>query len=203
MTATPTVQVTDVRTPADRYTAVAITLHWLIAILILTNIGLAWYFGTLTGLDQVPPIQLHKSIGITVLLLTTLRILWRFVSPPPPMPADVKGWERFVAQAVHGLFYVIMLGMPLTGWAMVSASPLIHVFPIRLYHLVPWPAIGPLTTLPHDQMKSAHKVLAQSHGLLALLAYALIVLHVGAALLHQFVRRDAIAARMIPFLRRT
>ena len=201
MTATPTAQVTDVRTPADRYTAVAITLHWLIAILILTNIGLAWYFGTLTGLDQVPPIQLHKSIGITVLLLTVLRILWRFVSPPPPMPADVKGWERFVAQAVHGLFYVIMLGMPLTGWAMVSASPLIRVFPIKLYYTVPWPAIGPLTTLPHAQMKAAHKAMETSHELLAYTAYGLIVLHVGAALMHQFVRRDVIVSRMIPFLK--
>jgi cytochrome b561 len=188
--------------PRDRYTAVAITLHWLIAALILSNIALAWYFGTLTGLERTEPTQWHKSIGITVLLLSVLRLGWRLVSPPPPLPADVKGWEKFVAQAVHVLFYVIMLGMPLTGWAMVSASPLIHVFPIRLYHLIPWPAIGPLTTLPHDQMKAAHKVLAQSHGLLALLAYALIVLHVGAALMHQFVRRDAIAARMLPFLRR-
>jgi cytochrome b561 len=186
----------------DRYSAVAIVLHWLIAALILTNIGLAWYFDDLTGLARVAPTQLHKSIGITVLLLSVLRLGWRLVSRPPPSPAGTAPWERLLAGAVHGLFYVVMLGLPLTGWAMVSASPLIHVFPIKLYDVVPWPAIGPLTSLPHDQMKSAHKALALSHGLLGKLTYGLIVLHVGAALMHQFVRRDVIVSRMIPFLRR-
>ncbi|HEX7761208.1 MAG TPA: cytochrome b [Caulobacteraceae bacterium] len=185
----------------DRYSAGAITLHWLIAALILGNIALAWYFNTLTGLERTEPTQWHKSIGITVLLLTVLRLAWRFIAPAPPLPAGVTGGEKLVAQAVHVLFYVIMLGLPLTGWAMVSASPLIHVFPIRLYHLIPWPAIGPLTTLPHDQMKRAHKLFNTGHELLAYLAYVLVVLHVGAALMHQFVRRDVIVSRMIPFLR--
>ncbi len=185
----------------DRYGAVAITLHWLIAALILGNIALAWYFNTLTGLERTEPTQWHKSIGITVLLLSLLRLGWRIIAPAPPLPADVKGWEKFVAQAVHVLFYVFMLGMPLTGWALVSSSPLIHVYPIRLYHLIPWPAIGPLTTLPHDQMKSAHRLAGAGHELLAYMAYVLIVLHVGAALMHQFVRRDVIVSRMIPFLR--
>lgn len=185
-----------------RYAGVAIALHWLIAILLLGNIGLAWYFNTLTGLDRVEPTQLHKSIGITVLLLSVLRLAWRLAVKPPPLPAGTPAWEGLAAGTVHTLFYVIMLGMPLTGWAMVSASPLIHAFPIRLYGLVEWPAIGPLTTLPHDQMRATHKALESSHGLLAKLAYGLVVLHVGAALMHQFVRRDAIASRMIPFMRR-
>ena len=83
---------------------------------------------------------------------------------------------------VYVLFYVVMIGMPLTGWAMSSASLLIHIYPITLYGLVPWPAIGPLTTLPAAQMHSAHEAFQTAHGLLADLAYALIVLHVGAAL---------------------
>lgn len=188
-------------TPA-RYAGVAIALHWLIALLILGNIGLAWYFNTLTGLDRVAPTQLHKSIGITVLILSVLRLAWRLSVKPPPLPAGTPVWERLAAGAVHTLFYVIMLGLPLTGWAMVSASPLIHAFPIKLYGLTEWPAIGPLTTLPPDQMHATHKALEASHGLLAKLTYVLVVLHVGAALMHQFVRRDVIAARMIPFLRR-
>ena len=72
----------------DRYSAVAIALHWLIAALTLTNIGLAWYFDDLTGLARVAPTQLHKSIGITVLLLSLLRLGWRLVSRPPPLPAS-------------------------------------------------------------------------------------------------------------------
>jgi cytochrome b561 len=189
-------------TSKDRYSAAAITLHWLIALLILSNIGLAWYFNTLTGLDRVAPTQLHKSIGITVLLLTLLRVGLRLTMRPPPLPSDTAPWEAFVAKAVHLLFYVVLLGLPLTGWFMVSASPLIHVFPIKLYGLVEWPAIGPLTTLPRAQMHETHEAFETAHGLLAKLTYVLIVLHVGAALMHQFVRRDVIVSRMIPFLRR-
>jgi cytochrome b561 len=186
--------------PLTRYNALAMSLHWLIAILLITNIALAWYFNTLTGLPKIAPTQLHKSIGITILLFSLARLAWRFIAPPPPLPASVVGWERWAAGAVYVLFYVVMIGMPLTGWALSSASRLIHVYPITLFGLVPWPAIGPLTVLPAPQMHSAHAAFVIAHHLLAKLAYGLIVLHVAAALRHQFIRRDDVAARMIPFL---
>ncbi|MBV9509368.1 MAG: cytochrome b [Caulobacteraceae bacterium] len=186
----------------DRYSAVAIALHWTIALLILGNIGLAWWFNTLHGEAAIGPVQLHKSIGVTVLILSVLRVAWRLAFPPPKLPGYVPGWERGLAHLTHFGFYLIMLGSPLTGWAMSSASPLIKVFPIRLFGVVPWPAMGFLTSLPHDQMKAAHHVLETSHGLLAKLAYVLIVLHVAGALKHQFISRDDVVARMIPFLRR-
>ena len=188
-------------TSQSRYNTVAMSLHWLIAALLITNIGIAWYFNTLPRAASIAPIQLHKSIGITILLLSVLRLAWRFISPPPPLPASVVGWERVAAHTAYVLFYVVMLGMPLSGWAMTSASPLIHVFPITLYKVIPWPAIGPLTTLPHAQMKQAHDLFQATHGLLAKLAYALIVLHVLAALRHQFIKRDEVVSRMIPFVR--
>lgn len=186
----------------DRYSTVAIALHWTIALLIISNIGLAWYFNTLHGEAAAGPVQLHKSIGITVLLLSVARLTWRLIVPPPSLPAYVPGWERGLAHATHFGFYLIMLGSPLTGWAMSSASPLIHIFPITLYGVVPWPAMGFLTNLPHDQMKSAHHLLEASHGLLAKLAYVLIALHVAGALKHQFISRDDVVVRMIPFLKR-
>ena len=186
----------------DRYSTVAISLHWVIALAILTNIGIAWYFNTLHGAAKIEPVQLHKSIGITVLVLSTLRLGWSLAVPAPKLPAYVTGWEKWLAQAVHVGFYVIMFGMPLSGWALSSASPLIHVFPIVLFHTVPWPAIGPLTTLPHDQMKQAHEAFAAAHGLLAKLAYVLVALHVAGALKHQFISNDDVVARMIPFLPR-
>ncbi len=185
----------------QRYSSVAILLHWIIALSIITNIGIAWYFNTLHGLAQVPPIQLHKSIGITVLVLSVIRLGWRLAVPAPVLPAYVTGWEKWAAKTVHVGFYVIMLGLPLSGWAMSSASPFIHTYPIVLFHTIPWPAITPLTTLPHDQMKQAHEVFEAAHGLLAKLAYVLIVLHVGGALKHQFIGRDDVVARMIPFLK--
>jgi cytochrome b561 len=188
-------------TPNVRYDAVAMSLHWLIAALLVANIALAWYFNTLVGLQRIAPTQLHKSIGITILLLSVLRLAWRIARPPPPLPADVRGWERFAAASVHVLFYVVMLGMPLTGWAFTSASRLIRAFPITLYGLAPWPAIGALTRLAPAPMHQAHRLFLTGHVLLADLAYALIALHVAAALRHQFIRRDGVMARMIPFLR--
>ncbi|HZK99011.1 MAG TPA: cytochrome b/b6 domain-containing protein [Caulobacteraceae bacterium] len=183
-----------------RYNAVAIALHWLIAALLIANIGLAWYFNTLSGLAKVPPTQLHKSIGVTILLLSVLRLAWRLVNPPPPLPGSVKGWERLAAETVYVLFYGVMIGMPLSGWALSSASRLIGVYPITLFGLVHWPAIDPLTHLPTAQMHRAHTVFDTTHKLLAKLAYALIALHLAAALRHQFLKRDEVMGRMVPFL---
>ena len=189
------------RSNGVRYNGVAMTLHWIIAALLITNILLAWYFNTLNGAAKIPPVQLHKSIGITVLVLSVLRLVWRLVAPPPSLPASVVPWERMAAGTVYVLFYVVMIGMPLTGWALSSASPLILVYPIKLYGVIPWPAIGYLTHLPHDQMKSAHTTFVTLHGLGAKLAYALIVLHVLAATRHWLLLRDGVAGRMVPFLR--
>ena len=192
---------TPARAPRSTYSAVAITLHWLIALGMLTNIGLAWYFGTLPRAAQVAPVQLHKSIGSTVLLLTVIRIAWRLLNAPPPLPATMRPWEKWAARTNHVLFYLLMLAMPLSGWAMVSASPLIKVHPTVLYWTLPWPTFPFLPTDP-DQLHAEHKLFGATHELLAWLAYASILLHVAAALKHQIIDRDDVVARMIPFLRR-
>ncbi len=200
MTATISAAPAVPRPPRSRYSSVAIGLHWLIAALMLSNIGLAWYFNTLKGPAEVAPLMLHKSIGITVLLLTLVRIAWRFVDPPPKLPDTLQPWEKWGAIASHGIFYGLMLALPLSGWAMVSASPLIKVHPTVLYGLAPWPAL-PFPGLDSDGLHAARKVFKNTHGLLAWVAYATIVLHVAAALKHQFFDRDDVMARMVPFLR--
>jgi cytochrome b561 len=182
------------------YSGVAIALHWLIAGLIIANIGLAWWFNTLKGPAEVAPLALHKSIGITVLLLSLVRIGWRFTSAPPPLPAYMRPWERWLAKATHLVFYLLMLGLPLSGWAMVSASPLIKVHPTVLFGVIPWPAL-PYPGLDSDQVHAARKLFGAGHSLLAKVAYAAIVLHVAGALKHQIVDRDDMLGRMIPFLR--
>jgi cytochrome b561 len=107
--------------------------------------------------------------------------------------------EQRLAQLVHVLFYVVMIGMPLTGWAMRSASSLHHILPIRLFAL-PWPTIPPLADLTGSAAQAAEHRFQTAHGLLAKLAYVLVVLHVGGALRHQFISRDLVVARMVPFL---
>lgn len=187
----------------SRYDTVAMSLHWLIAVLILTNIALAWYFNTLHGLAKVGPTQIHKSVGMTVLALTLVRLAWRLAAAAPPLPASMPRWERTASHVVHLLFYVVMIGMPLTGWALSSASRLIAVYPITWFGLFQIPAIGPLAALPPDRMKSAHHLYTTAHELGAKLVYALIVVHVGAALRHQFIRGDEVLWRMVPFLGRS
>ena len=202
MTQSQTAAVAGMTAAPPRYHAGAIILHWLIAVLLLSNIGIAWYFNTLHGDVKIPPVQLHKSIGITILILSVVRLGWRLAYPPPRAPAYFRGWQKRLSEVVHVGLYVVMIGMPLSGWIFSSASPLIRVYPITLFNIVPWPAIGPLTDLPHDQMKAVHGVFTGVHEWLAKGAYGLIVLHVAGALKHQFIDRDGMAGRMIPFLAR-
>ena len=180
-----------------RFSPVAIVLHWTIAALMLTNIVLAWRFnGLKAGLRWYELIQLHKSIGITVLLLTVLRLLWRLVHPPPAYPPEMKRWEKAAASAVHWGFYGLMVGLPITGWLMVSASP--KNLPTLLYKKVPWPHIGAIHHLPIEQRQHLTDLFSGAHEALTYVAYVLIVLHVGAALRHQFFTRDRVLWRMLP-----
>jgi cytochrome b561 len=181
------------------YSAVAIGFHWLIAALMLTNIALAWYFGSLTYPENVPPIQLHKSIGITVLLLTLLRIAWRIGHRPPPLPDHMARWERWAARGTHYLFYLLMLAMPLSGWAMVSSSPLLRAHPTVLFGVVPWPTL-PFNQIDPDTLHGLSKLFRKTHDTLALVAYVTIALHVAAALKHHLIDRDDVLTRMLPLL---
>ena len=108
-------------TPRDRYTRVAIALHWAIAALIVLNLGIG-----LSMAGWPPPIRavalmLHASSGLTVLALSVARIVWRLLNEPPPYPAGMKPWERHTAHLAHFLLYAAMVLMPLTGWAILSA----------------------------------------------------------------------------------
>ena len=182
---------------AGRYATVAIVLHWLIALLIVLQVSLAWRMGGKPTPESFAVFQLHKSIGITVLLLSLIRLGWRLVNPPPPEPAGLKRWERRLSQAVHWGFYAIMIGMPLTGWLTVSASRI--EIPTLLYGVVHWPSLPGITELAPAAKKTAHLIGERGHGLLALGIYGLFVLHVGGALKHQlFDRQTPILPRMAP-----
>lgn len=187
----------------SRYSSVAMLFHWTIAVLILWNVWLAWQMEDLHGPAKTAVVQLHKSIGITVLVLSVLRLGWRLTHRAPLLNPDLKAWERALARAVHWLFYVFMIGMPLTGWIMTSASPRIKVFPIRPFDLFTWPAFPWVSDLPRDQMRQIHEAFEFVHtDVLKLLFYGLFVLHVLGALKHQFIDRDGELGRMIPFLPR-
>lgn len=188
-------------TTVTRYSTVAIVLHWAIALLLISNIGLAWTFENIPkGLATFRIVQLHKSTGILVLLLSLLRLGWRLAHPAPPYPAGLTAWEKVSARIVHWGFYGVMIGMPISGWIMSSASK--TNIPLLLYGLVPWPSLGFVHGAPAAAKHLWGARAEFVHNTLAKLAYGLIVLHVGAALKHQFIDRDVIMARMAPFPRR-
>ena len=188
-------------TPNDefaRFNYVAIFFHWTIAALIFTNILIAWQFPMVRGPLRYFAFQTHKSIGITVLLLSVLRLLWRAVNTLPPFPKTMRAWEKEASKIVERGFYFIMLALPLTGWALVSASSL--QVPTMLFGIVHWPDVPLIGALPFEQKLGVYSVAVEAHHLLAKLTYALIALHVLAALRHQFIKRDTVLARMIPLL---
>lgn len=169
-----------------RYSAVARWLHWLIAIFVILNI--------VTGLghDALPRDQrgvvmaFHFSSGITVLALTVLRILWRIGHKPPPLPAGMSGWQVGLARGTHWAFYALMIVLPLSGWIMVSSAP----FPIQWFGLVALPKFG---VTREDAISG---VAGEGHEILGFLMAGLVVLHIGAALWHQFGLKDNLLARM-------
>ena len=97
---------------STRYSNTAIILHWLIAALLIFEVGLGLRMEDATGAAKFAAFQLHKSVGITILLLVAFRLVWRFKRRPPGL--DASGWERLSAQVVHGLFYVLLFALPLS-----------------------------------------------------------------------------------------
>ncbi len=174
---------------ALRYGSVAMFLHWTIALLLVGNICLGLYFSDLPRSDPTlfPLAQIHKSIGLTVLVLSIARVLWRLVNPVPPLPSDMSPGLKFVARATHFLLYVLIVAIPLTGWLMVSTSRL--GLPTPFFFLFDWPSLPRIGE--HEQWETAHVVLAWS-------AIVLVPIHVAGALYHHFVRRDTVLKRMLP-----
>lgn len=156
----------------QRYSRAAIALHWAIAALLAFQLGLGWRMVDLGSAGAMyAPFQLHKSIGILVLVLSLARVAVRFVRP---RPAAVVGLGGLLAKGVHAGLYGFMIGGPLTGWALVSTAKL--ALPTRLFGTVPWPHL-PLGRGWHEPAEILH-------GLLGWVGAALIVLHVAGALRH-------------------
>ena len=169
-------------------------LHWIIAILIIFMIFLGWRLDDHDSL-RLSRVNLHKSVGILILLLSVVRLLIRFMTKAPPALPGPK-WQVWAANGLHVLFYVAMLGMPLTGWAMVSTSA--REIPFFMFH---WPHM-PFIPVSASMENPVHEFFEFFHKLGAkLLIYGMIPLHVAAALKHQFVDKDEVMEHMVPGLK--
>ena len=182
--------------PIARYTRTAVVLHWLVAALIAVNVGLALSVDHLPDEWVRPVIDTHKSTGITLLGLVLMRVLWRAGHAPPPLPHGHARWERIAAHAAHGALYALMLLLPLSGWMHDSAWKDAATHPMSLFGLVPWPRIGLIETIPPVTKESLHTLFGIFHTGFGYLLYALLAVHVGGALKHQWLDRKPELQRM-------
>jgi cytochrome b561 len=173
--------------PRHCYDRPAIALHWLLAGLLLGNLALGLTMADLPFSPwRLKLFNWHKWAGMTILVLSALRLLWRLGHRPPPhlpMPA----WQERAALATHGTLYLLFFAVPLAGWAYSSAAG----FPVVLFGVLPLPDWVPVSRPLAATFKGAHEALAWGLALL-------IALHVAAALKHQFIDRDALLRRMWP-----
>ncbi len=178
--------------PRNRYSTVSLAFHWGLALLVLIQVLLITAHDAIDGPMSRELVQIHKALGLSVLVLTLARIGWRMANPALSMPAGTPNWQRIAARVSHVGFYVLLIGIPLMGWAASSAGGR----DITWFGLFNWPL------LPIPQSRDLAGTLMDLHRAGVKLLYVLLALHVLAALKHQFVDRDNVLHRMIPLIPR-
>jgi cytochrome b561 len=182
----------------QKYSRTAIALHWIMAALIIGSIALIW------SVERVPEEQIrwvidtHKSMGITVLGLAILRLLWRFTHTPPALPYHYSRWEKRASGLVHGLLYLLLFLLPLSGWLHDSAWKDAATHPMQIFGLFSWPRIGVVMSLEPALKESLHTILGNLHTLLAYCLLVLFALHVLAVVKHHWIDHESEIQRMLP-----
>lgn len=172
----------------NKYSTAAIWLHWIIALLIIANIGIAELTEDMSREARAPYMEFHKAFGITVLFLSIARLGWRLGHKPPPLPATMPAWQILISKISHVLFYVLMIGLPIGGWLWMSTYPA----PFSYFGLFDVPM------LPVAGNKALGEALHSGHELGGKLMFALLVIHLAAVAKHHLVDKHNILARMWP-----
>ncbi len=168
-----------------RFTPLQRSLHWLMAICLIAMLFIGVGMVSSVAPKYLPLITIHKSLGVAILILALIRLAVRLNSGAPPLPADLPEPMKLAAHLSHYALYALMIGMPLIGWAMLSAA----AYPAVIYGDIRLPAILP-------QSDSLHTLLWNAHYYLAFAFFALVLMHFAAALFHALVRRDGVFESM-------
>ena len=176
----------------NRYTKTAISLHWLMAILLVCLFAVGIYMHEL----PLSPWKLqvyswHKWAGMTAFILLLVRLLWRFTHRPPPLPVNMSRSAELAAHAGHALLYILMIAIPLTGWLMSSAKGIQTVY----FGIIPIPDLL-------AKNKELGKLLRDVHEILNFTLAAVLIGHIGAALKHHLIDKDDVLTRMLPRFKR-
>ena len=162
----------------NSYGTISKTIHWVMALLILTLIGVGLF---MTGLDKAEPDRLkiygmHKSFGVLVMWLAVLRLIWIGYSRPPALPEVLRKWEKGLSKAVTSLLYVLMLAVQFSGYVMTQAAG----FPVRFFGLLDMPVM-------FEKSKALAGFAHTSHTVLVYALIALLLMHLAGALKHRFI----------------
>lgn len=177
----------SIRNTRIRYGSVAKTLHWLIALLVITILCIGYlmqYIKNEKVFGEV--INIHKLMGLSILILMIMRAVWALINPKPELPPSSATWVAFASRSVHILFYILLIAMPIAGWIMSIASGYVPKF-------FSWSIM-----LPIPRSKYIADLFENIHNTLAIVIIVVIVLHVSAALYHYFFKKDNVLQRMLP-----
>ncbi|MEM9670029.1 MAG: cytochrome b/b6 domain-containing protein [Pseudomonadota bacterium] len=184
--------------PSPRYTGVAIALHWLLAVALGGMIAIGKNMYDAEGRPIEWLYQLHKSVGITILILVIARLSWRHLNPPPELPEGMTPLEEKAAHWVHIGLYALMILLPLSGWVMVSVSP--FAIATVLYGTVGWPHLPFLPQLAFETREAIYPNMEEIHAILSWILIALFIFHVAGAIKHEMSDEEGVIKRMVPRL---
>lgn len=183
-------------TDSNRYSPVGIAFHWIMAILVMFQLGWGYYASWMpVGGSKLHAYEVHSAVGLPILILAIGRLAWRLMVPGPKNDADTQGWQTQVAHVLHYVFYAAFFALPLSGWAMWSsiAAP----GPLYLAGVVPWPQL-PFEELPLTMRWEILHLAESVHQVFVMLLLLIIPLHVAAALKHHFWDRHDVLQGMLP-----
>lgn len=181
-----------------RYSPVGIAFHWTMAGLAFFQLGLGWWMGQMSvGGAKVAAYELHYAAGVLMFVLALGRVGWRLLAPGPINDADKPGWESVAGHVTHYIFYACLFGLPLSGWAMVSATG--RETELTLIGLTSWPLL-PLQDLSNAGLWAVEAGAEWVHWGLIVTLLLLIPIHIGAALKHHLIDRDDVLHAMLPVL---
>ena len=176
-----------IRPVIQRYTLTAMAFHWLLALMILGSLGVGLVMTDMALSPQKLKLyNWHKWAGVTILVLSAARLLWR-LTHRPPAGISMPVWQRRAAQTAHAALYLLFFAVPLSGWAYSSASG----FPVVWFAVLPLPDFVPVDRAWAESLKQVHHLLAYALG-------ATVLVHVAGALKHQFYDRDGLIHRILP-----
>jgi cytochrome b561 len=183
-------------TERSRYSPVGIAFHWVMAFLVIFQLGWGYYTSWLpAGGAKLYAYEVHSAVGLPILLIALGRFGWRLMIPGPVNDADKQGWQTQIAYALHYVFYVAFFGLPLSGWAMWSS--IAEPGPLYLAGVVPWPQL-PFDQMPLTTRWRIMELAEDIHHWLVITLLLVIPLHVAAALKHHFWDRHDVLRGMLP-----